>query len=153
LAQAPVVTPPSAPVVPSDWQEFLQSVDAAISAGRWSEVRLQLRNARLARPSPEWLAGHQAELAWRDMRTAQAVGDRAGLQMAARSYLTSETARSFEADNLAREWYAAGGRNDAVLLLGIVLERSPGHGIARAQLEEWQAAEKMAKAGDAAEAK
>jgi tetratricopeptide (TPR) repeat protein len=145
-APLPDQAPPIAPAITGDWEEFRASVDAAVAVGDWSEARRLLRSARNGRPAPDWLGEHEPELAWWEMRVAQAMGDRSGLEVAARRYITGDALRALRVVDLARGWHAAGGTHDGRMLLEIVIERSPGHGIARAQLGEWQAAEEAATA-------
>lgn len=137
-ATAAATVAPAAVAVANDWNEFVGPVDAAIAGANWGEARRLIRQLRQSTPVPDWLAAHDAELVWRELRTAQALKDSLALQIATRAYVTGSAVRAHEILALAREWQAAGAINDATFVVRAVLEKSPDHGVAKKQLQSLQ---------------
>jgi len=141
LAAAPPSPPlklPERPRVAANWNDFHQPLDEAMAAGRWSDAHQMLRDARRAIPVPDWLGTRTAELAWREIQTSHAVGARALLQLAARYFVTGSAGRSARVLALARQWMAADSRDDALILVKAVIEKSPEHPNARQLLARLQ---------------
>ncbi len=137
-APAPLSAPaPLPPVVAAGWREFFQSIDEAVGAGRWPDAQQSLTTVRRARPAPIWLAAHEAEFNWREIRVAQGLHAAPALRLSLRLYLNGSAERAAEVLKFARE-LRADAPDDALTLVKAVLEKSPDHPMATTLFAEWR---------------
>jgi tetratricopeptide (TPR) repeat protein len=137
---APAALPPAKAEValPATAEEFLRQVDTEIAAGHWDEAAALLRGARTLRSPPSWLATRDTDLLRREIQIAHGQHSDPALRLATRLYLNGDAARADDVLALAREWRAAGSGDEALRLVGWVVERNPDLTTARSLQQEWQ---------------
>lgn len=133
----PLDIPDKPAVGPKDWDEFRRSMELLQSAGQWTAARDFLRTMRFGRSPPAWVAAHEPELLWLDVRVAQAFHEVPALRAAVRAYLNGTAVRAADVLNFARDLHGRQEVADALLLVKAVLEKSPDHPMAAKYLKEW----------------
>lgn len=120
-----------------DERVFFQDLQQRIDGRRWEDAASLIREVRAARPVPEWLDRHDAELWLVQMRIAQGRRDRSALIIAARMYLLGGSNRANPMLELGKEFHEAGDTPSAVLLATEILRRFPDYPLAKRQLAAW----------------
>lgn len=116
---------------------FFEQLDAAIKARNWDEATQLIREAQAARPAPAWVAAREPAFRLAQTRIGQGANDRSGMITATRLFLNGTEDRNQQALAMAREFWAAGDKDAARLVVREVLTGSAGFPPAVRLLAEW----------------
>ncbi len=135
VADASAVELPAAREVPPADVFFSRLADA-VKANDFEGALKQILATRNARP--EWLVKREADIEIEEIRINGRVGDLPAQHVATRFYLNGDAKRSLKAAELARELYAAGCKEPAILLARDLLRKTPDYPPAKRMLAEWE---------------
>jgi hypothetical protein len=135
VAAAPAVAIPPAREVSAE-DVFFRHLTEAVKVNDFEGALKQILVIRDARP--EWLTEREADIEFEEIRINGRVGDLPAQHVATRFYLTGDAKRSLKAADLARELYAAGCKEAAILLARDLLKKTPDYPPAKRMLAEWQ---------------
>ncbi len=116
---------------------FTQRLDDLLASRNWDDAARHIQQALGLRPVPGWFDRREPEIRVAQVRIAQARGDVPGLSAAARLYLNGDEARSTRMLELAGDYFTAGDRAAALVLVREITRRSPDHAPALRSQQEW----------------
>lgn len=122
---------------------FFRRLNGAVKANDFEGALKQILVIREVRP--EWLVTHEAAIEIEEIRINGRVGDLPAQHVATRFYLNGDAKRSLKAAELARELYAAGCKEAAILLAKDLLRKTPDYPPAKRILAEWEPKPVVAK--------
>ena len=114
---------------------FKQLVDAEKS-GDFTAALGHIQDVREDRPT--WLVAREADVEIEEIRLNGRVGDLPAMHLAASFYINGDSKHSIKAAGLARELYAAGCKEAAILLAKDLLKKVPNYPHAKRMLAEWE---------------
>jgi len=115
---------------------FFRQLAEAEKAGDFEGALKQIQAMRDDRPT--WLVEREADVEVEEIRLNGRVGDLPAMHLAASLYINGDGARSLKAARLARELYAAGSKDAAILLARDLLKKVPDYPHAKRMLAEWE---------------
>ena len=115
---------------------FLKQLAEAEKAGDFQDALSQIQAMRATRPT--WLVVREADIEIEEIRLNGRVGDLPALHLAASFYINGDSKHSLKTAGLARELYAAGCKEAAILLAKDLLKKVPNYPHAKRMLAEWE---------------
>jgi len=101
--------------------DFFKELTALEQSGNFAGALKQIQAMRESRP--EWLAASESEVEVAEIRLNGRLEDLPALHLAASLYINGDGKRSLKAAELARELYAAGSKEAAILLAKDLLRK------------------------------
>jgi hypothetical protein len=117
---------------------YFQRLDDSLRDGQWAQAEQLLRDARTAKPPPDWLAARDGDLRFAQVRLCQGWGEFSEMIAAAKLFLNGEADRARRMTDVARAVYQHGDHDPAVALAKEVLRALPDYPPATRLLNEWQ---------------
>ena len=117
---------------------YFQRLDDSLRDGQWAQAEQLLRDARTAKPPPDWLAARDGDLRFAQVRLCQGRGEFSEMIAAAKLFLNGEADRARRMTDVARAVYQHGDHDPAVALAKEVLRALPDYPPATRLLNEWQ---------------
>ncbi len=115
---------------------FFKQLAESEKAGDFDGALKQIQAMRDDRPT--WLVVREDDIEVEEIRINGRVGDLAALHLASSLYINGDSKRSLKTAGLARELYAAGCKDAAILLAKELLKKVPNYPHAKRMLAEWE---------------
>jgi hypothetical protein len=117
---------------------FFDRLGEMVRGQQWDGARSLIDAQQVRRPRPDWWKTRDSDLQLAEVRINQGRGEVPAMLGAARIYLDGTAERSQRIVEVATEFYAGGGKLEALALLQALVKRTPEHAQAKRLLAEWK---------------